>query len=62
MINEAVHTSLHLMEQMGALCSTGGIDDETKAEANKVIRRLLKVIDKSVDKLSAGASGIVTPS
>lgn len=46
--------------QLGALCATEGIDEETKKVANEQIRELLKMLKPEFTKLAAKTAGIVT--
>lgn len=52
-----------VLERLGALCNTPGVDDVTKQEANKRIGELLSgVIKSTVADINSGAMGIVTMS
>lgn len=52
-----------VLERLGALCNTPGVDDLTKQEANERIREILKGVMKStVSDINSGAMGIVTMS
>ena len=53
--------SFWLIEKLGAICATPGIDDKTKEIANKQIQDLLSgPINSSVLELKTAAQGIVT--
>ena len=49
-----------VIEKLGALCATPGIEEETQKVANEEIRRLLKdVVKPGLDKLAASSAGIL---
>jgi hypothetical protein len=49
-----------VIEKLGALCATPGIEEETQKAANEEIRRLLKdVVKPGLDKLTASSAGIL---
>jgi hypothetical protein len=49
-----------VIEKLGALCATPGIEPETQKLANEQIQRLLKdVVKPGLDKLAASSSGLL---
>lgn len=49
-----------VIEKLGALCATPGIEESTQKAANEEIRRLLKdVVKPGLDKLTASSAGIL---
>ena len=49
-----------VIEKLGQLCATPGIEEETQKVANEEIRRLLKdVVKPGLDKLTAFSAGIL---
>lgn len=49
-----------VIEKLGALCATPGIEEATQKVANEEIRRLLKdVVKPGLDKLAASSAGIL---
>ena len=57
---QASQDAFMIIRELGTLCATPGIDDETKGRANDGIRKLVSgVIADSILKLNAKASGIV---
>lgn len=48
------------VNNLAALAATPGIDEDTKKEANAMIRQLLKNLNPLFQKLSAASVGIVT--
>jgi hypothetical protein len=49
-----------VIEKLGALCATPGIEEATQKSANEEIRRLLKdVVKPGLDKLTASSAGIL---
>lgn len=49
-----------IMERLGALCATGGINEDTQKLANIQIQGLINsVIQKAVTELSAKGAGLV---
>lgn len=49
-----------VIEKLGALCATPGIEAETQKLANEQIQRLLKdVVKPGLDKLAASSSGLL---
>lgn len=49
-----------VIEKLGALCATPGIEAETQKLANEQIQRLLKdVVKPGLDKLAASSTGLL---
>lgn len=49
-----------VIEKLGALCATPGIEEETQKIANEQIQRLLKdIVKPGLDKLAASSSGLL---
>lgn len=49
-----------VIEKLGALCATPGIEAETQKIANEHIQRLLNdVVKPGLDKLAASSSGLL---
>jgi hypothetical protein len=46
--------------QLGALCATDGVDEQTKKLANEQIQELLKMLKPMLVKMAAQTAGIVT--
>jgi hypothetical protein len=47
------------VRELGALCATPGIDEETLKVSNALIRDLLAAVKPQIQKMTATASGIV---
>jgi hypothetical protein len=58
-MNPAVEAWI-VIEKLGALCATPGIEAETQKLANEQIQRLLKdIVEPALTKLSATSSGLL---
>ncbi len=47
------------VRELGALCATPGIDEETIKISNSLIRDLLTMLKPQIQKMSATSSGLV---
>lgn len=61
MINiEVTRNTFETIRELGALCATPGVNNDTQEKANRLIQRLIEgVLSPSVTELTSKASGII---
>ena len=47
------------IRELGAICATPGIDAETIAMSNTLIRKLLTMLEPQIQKMSLASSGVL---
>ena len=47
------------IRELGTICATPGIDEQTIKECNVLIRELLTMLKPQIQKMSAAASGVI---
>ena len=55
-----VQSAFQAIQQLASLCSTEGIEQDTKTAANIQIRKFISIVEKEATSLAASAAGIIT--